>query len=142
MSEDIQAKIQAILTDLDAKIRQEVKNWWNDVRGQKPESLPWFSNGLRGFLRKLYYNNATENPDWQQYKIESTTGRITLSEYVSIKRDLTSALMESAPVDASGIIDSLIAKLMPLIWIRRSSKLLLVISKLVKTSLLENFSLR
>lgn len=111
MNEDIQKAIQTILADLDAKIRQEVRNWWNNVRSQKPESLPWFSNGLRGFLNKLYYNNTPENPDWKQY--EST--KISLLEYVSIKKDLTSVLMEGAPVDASNVIDSLISTLMPLI---------------------------
>lgn len=113
MNEDIKQTVQSILNDLDAKIRQEVKNWWNDVRQQKPETLPWFSNGLKGFLRKLYYNNRPENPDWNQYKVEST--KISLSEYVSIKKDLTSVLMENAPVGSFNVVDSLISKLMPLI---------------------------
>lgn len=116
MNEEIKKQIQVILADLDSKIRQEIKNWWNDVRHSRPESLPWFSNGLRGFLRKLYYNNNPDNPDWQNYKVESKRkNKISLSEYISIKNELQFALTENAPTGAEDIIGSLINKLMPLI---------------------------
>lgn len=62
----------------------------------KGVSLPWFQQGLKGFLRKIWHNNSTDNPSWDTYQHrEHRTSRISLKEYVSIKSELTKLVNES-----------------------------------------------
>jgi hypothetical protein len=106
--------IEALLADLESQIRQEIQKWWNDVRHMRPENLPWFSNGIRGLARKLYYNNHADNPDWKGYRAESLV-RMSLAEYNSIRDGLQTLIEEEAPAGANDAVNLLIKRLMPII---------------------------
>ena len=110
MSEDIQQQIQIIFQDLESRIRQEIVKWWNNAKGQRPESLPWFTHGIKGLAHKLYHGNAAENPEWKNYKAESH--RMSLSEYAFIKTNLETILEAAGPTEA---VNELIRRLMPMI---------------------------
>lgn len=66
------------------------------VGGNK--SLPWFTNGIRTFLRKLWHGDSKDNPDWQDMpawkwkKVE----HISISEYNSIRNELEGVFNEYA----------------------------------------------
>lgn len=111
MSEDIQQQIQRIFQDLESKLRQEIVKWWNDAKVHRPESLPWFTHGIKGLANKLYHGNSEQNPQWKNYRA-TESHRMSLAEYVSIRTNLETILEAAGPNDA---INELIAKLMPLI---------------------------
>lgn len=56
----------------------------------KNKNLPWFSNGIRGFVRKLWYGDSSKNPDWS-----GVNESVLIIEYVSVKDELESILNES-----------------------------------------------
>lgn len=56
---------------------------------QDVKNLPWFANGIKGFLRKLWHGNSKSNPDW------SVSECVTLEEYTFIRNELEEILMET-----------------------------------------------
>lgn len=108
--------IDDFLSNMETQIRQEISKWWNDVKHLRPESLPWFSNGIKGLVRKLYYNNSKENPDWNNYKAkEESVVKMSLAEYGLIRSNLQSLIEQEAPAGADDAINLLIKRLMPVI---------------------------
>lgn len=108
--------VDDLLGNLEAQIRQEIAKWWNDVKHLRPESLPWFSHGIKGLVRKLYYNNSKENPDWNNYKAkEESVVKMSLAEYGLIRGNLQSLIEQEAPAGADDAINLLIKRLMPVI---------------------------
>lgn len=61
----------------------------NPSPANQMKNLPWFANGIKGFLRKLWHGNSKTNPDW------SMTESVTLEEYSFIKNELEDILLET-----------------------------------------------
>jgi len=53
-------------------------------RQTRTGSLPWFKHGVRGFLRKMWYGDHPNNPDWD--KMDWTKGRMTIQEYLHLEK--------------------------------------------------------
>jgi len=69
----------------------------NSPKNQEPKNLPWFANGIKGFLRKLWHGNSKSNPDW------SMSECVTLEEYSFIRSELEEILMETEMLKSDDI---------------------------------------
>lgn len=66
----------------------------------QPKNLPWFSGGIKGFLRKLWHGNSASNPDWQWNTVKESC---TLNEYAYIKSEIENILFETDMLDSDDI---------------------------------------
>lgn len=95
------------------------------------KTLPWFKHGARGFLRKLWYGNHPNNPDWQN---ESSLGFYAyLSEQVDGMTDVL--LNELTGIDLSPIIQPFKSRLTRIlqIYLGKANKLGLIGKKIEPT---------
>jgi thiaminase len=112
-------EIRAIFANLEKEIEEKLRNFWNEkqrfvinnlnnliknnqpsisppnvannvTKNQPVKSLPWFSNGIKGFVRKLWYGDSNKNPDWS-----GVNESVLIIEYASAKEELESILNES-----------------------------------------------
>ena len=105
-----EAKIDpAMEKELDAAIAELGDHLKSMVSATPPgrnamKSLPWFGGGARGFLRKLWYGNSPENPDWSNWNKPQGEGRarkgVTVREYAMLDEQLDiriNALLDVKP---------------------------------------------
>lgn len=81
------------------------------TQGNKPalaSGLPWFQHGMRGFLRKLWYGDHPDNPNWKGVRTES----FSLNEYKNTRDELRELVVEAI---GDSEADALVAALMPTI---------------------------
>jgi len=110
MSPELEQEVDAAIDGLGQQLGQVMSATGPGNSAMK--NLPWFGGGARGFLRKLWYGNSPENPDWSNWaqKQGDQTGAaevykkkgLTLKEYTAIDEQLEVRLQEMIS-EATGI---------------------------------------
>ena len=120
-------QLKKIYGELEAEINQLINNFWSKKQGQlaqaaqsvaaqataqgggAAQSLPWFRHGIKGFLRKLWYGDGHENPDWQNYAQE----HLSLENYNLIKEELEGFLVEyQADPEVGSLVRSIMSSIL------------------------------
>ena len=104
---ELEKDVQELLNKLRMQLNQIQSS---TPPGNRPQALPWLQHGTRGFLRKLWYGNSQQNPDWDNYPKEHAQHVLTLREYAETHDYLSSRIdiMISEADAATSTIDNIL----------------------------------
>lgn len=99
LPEELEREIMALVDWLRSSI-QRVSSATGP--GSTSKNLPWFGNGIQGFLRKLWYGDHPDNPSYSKEEVQPLVVRkLTLKEYKELEIALDHCIGETLLCEAA-----------------------------------------